>query len=333
MYPSLTSLLAVVPDLLPNHKLRIDRYGNPVLVVTFKKTEGKLAVTTEPEIDTTGITEKLNPWLFAEGDTYELEFSKRRCLISRHNGNQVDAYNFHCFIDFLNQFAGRAFDLAEALNKVLEGLPSADKISKALRESVDHRLMEAFAKKDGDFLTTGPTIIQVFSPEDAELAQISEALDVMGVLEEAGAPDFVKAIFGVGIAATEAKRIRLRMMASNPNYIVMASNVDGHHPFFGLVASLMTKVAQTMLPDIFEERRCDLECMVDAAYEAMHPEMYEGDDDEQNDEESEEEEEFDSNGDGQENPAELEAPITPDNDSTEGELATEPTEESSAGQS
>lgn len=258
MHPSLASLIAVVPGLLSSNQVRLDSFGIPILVVIIKKVDGQLTITTEPKLVTTGMVKKLDQKLFTEGDVYEIEFGLRYHCICRRNGEQINDSDHHGISNFLKVFSKVSFGLSEELNRIIKSLPSADKISEALRKIIDSGLINAFKKKDSGFLITGPTVIQVISVIDSE--NIQRTAKMLNML-----------------FATEAIEIRkddLLMTDSDHEKIILITEIDKQDPFYDLVVKLMTEVIKTLLSDIFKKQRCHFECLVDAAHKTLHPEMY-----------------------------------------------------------
>ncbi|MFA6132337.1 MAG: hypothetical protein WC702_04765 [Patescibacteria group bacterium] len=210
MLTSLASLVALVPEVFTNLGITFDPETNaPLLVVKIVKRDGVLTLTTEPEFDTKGMTEKLDPTSFEEGVVYELQFGPKEMGIYSVDGVVTNSSINPGLQELGVHLYYHGCCAAGDLDKTLRCLPSVENLTESLGVSVERYLMKALNENDTDAFVTGPIgnwaifekeavdgdmeAITIPIPLERENMFYSLAVTILVAVFEALFPDIVRA--------------------------------------------------------------------------------------------------------------------------------------------
>jgi len=262
MHPSTASLVRLIPVIFACLKIRFDlETGDPLLIVkVIKQTNGTLNATVEPDV---GITEQLNglldefsSWDFVPGAVFELRFTADS-LAFRVNGDSIaDPYIYRNTKVFLDRFGRKLHGLAADLKKVLESLPSAERLTEVMAAAVDLRLTEALLSGDTEAFMTGPTIVKMLSKDEVNDLNGLGLMAIREIMNSTKDPSSAKVMaFLALVRENSRKQAQLADMVRDWHYVVIGGAPDKDGFFFETTLKIITTAANVLLPDIVAEKR------------------------------------------------------------------------------
>ncbi|MFA6132336.1 MAG: hypothetical protein WC702_04760 [Patescibacteria group bacterium] len=260
------ALKKLVPTVFADSKVRFDENtGEPILVVRIvKKVTTQLAreirvlvITTEPELNTKGMAEKLNSFAFDDEKIYELHFDRdglKTCLV---DDVVVEATKNPGLREFLSHYFHNCCTAVSDLDKTLGRLPSVEQLTGDIEREVEPRLVEAFTKGNPVAFVTGPTNIVPICPCKATMLD-PLFLDVLGM------------VGGEELKTLNKKRAELEAMARDKATLVTIVPVECRNIFFNLAATIIVAAIEALLPDIVQAEQDKIAVNAGAAIAALH---------------------------------------------------------------